>query len=180
MSIPDRIIAFDSSLERSAWASFTEGEYSWDARSFIKSADPDFPDLRFNAWRNWAQFAIRGEQPEVCVYEKPTTHGQGSGGAQIMLEMTLRELLAIRRIPKMFIYPSHLKNHITGNGHATKEMMMEAVRARIPYYNPLEDKGGDIADALAQVLWVQDGAPESKAALAKQAAKIKSCKEAVQ
>lgn len=172
-----RIIAFDSSLARSAWAAYNPSGYFWDAQSFIKADDKRFPDLRFSAWRQWAGQALDDVQPEVVIYEVPTTHGQGKGEAQIMLMMTLRELCAVRQIPVVSIYPAHLKKHVAGDGKAEKKDMMRAVSLRVPEYSIWEDIGGDVADALGMLLWYQDGAPESDAAKAK--AKRKARKKAV-
>jgi len=160
-----KIIAFDSSLQRSAWASFNGEDYEWDARSFIKPKDKDFPDARFSEWRKWADAALAWHEPELCVMEVATTHGQGSGAPQIMLMMTLRELCAVRKIPVVSIYPTHLKAHTCGNGKADKAQMMQAVAVRVPEYSGVEDVGSDIADSLAMLLWFQDAMPPSAAAL---------------
>jgi len=165
------IIAFDSSLKRSAWAGVRDGVVMWDSRSFIKPNDKEFPDLRFHEWRLWAAGAIEFIEPSVCVLELPTPHGGASGKPQIMLEMTLRELCAVRRIKVKAIYPTALKLYLTGNGKADKSEMMQAVAARINGYDPVLDIGGDVGDALAQILWMQDGAPESQAAQKRRAKK---------
>lgn len=169
-----KIIAFDSSLQRTGVAFYRDGAWFWEAKSFIVPRDKGFPDARFADWREWAASLIDYVQPDACVYEVPTTHGQGKGEAQIMLMMTLRELCAVRRIPTLAIYPAHLKKHLTGDGQADKAAMMRAVAARVPEYNPVDDDGGDIADALAMLLWHQDGAPPSQASRDKAARKARS------
>lgn len=171
-----RIAAFDSSLARSAWASFDGNAYAFDAQSFIKPRDAKWPDERFADWRAWADAALQYTQPDVCIYEKPTPTGNASGAPQIMLEMTLRELCAVRRIPVLSIYPTHLKAHICGDGKADKAAMMAAVSARVWPYCAAKDEGGDIADALGIVLWYLDGAPPSAAELKRRAKKAKKVK----
>lgn len=170
-----KIIAFDSSLKRSAMAAYDGNEWLWEARSFIESADKAFPDARFAQWRAWASCALdmtfEDGPPNVVIYEVPTTHGQGTGEAQIMLMMTLRELCAVRKIKTFPIYPSHLKKVTTGDGHADKAAMMAAVAARVPEYSGVEDDGGDIADSIAMVLWFWDGAAPSESSV-KQAARM--------
>lgn len=172
-----RIIAFDSSLARSAFAAFDGESYYWEAKSFIKPADKAFPDARFSEWRKWAEYALDdtfdGAWPHLVIYEIPTTLGQGSGEAQIMLMMTLRELCAARKIPMAKIYPAHLKSFLTGNGKADKAAMMAAVAARVPEYSGVEDEGGDIADSIGMLLWAANGAPISEAEAKRRAKKLK-------
>jgi len=173
-----RIIAFDSSLARSAWASWDGQKYRWDARSFIKPEDKAFPDARYADWRKWASMALKTSDPELVIYEMPTPTGNASGAPQIMLMMTLRELCAVRRIPVKAIYPTHLKAHISGNGNADKAAMMAAVAARVPAYRGVEDEGADIADACAMILWHADGMPPSAAELRRREKKENGTKAA--
>lgn len=153
------VLAFDSSLERSAWAVLCDGRAFWEARSFIKPRIKEWPDLRFHDWRLWAEMTLDQWKPEEVVYEKPTPRGGASGAPQIFLEMTLRELCAVRRIPVRSIYPASLKLHVAGHGHADKEAMMAEAAKRFPLYRADEDPGGDVADALGMLVWFRDGAP---------------------
>lgn len=158
----DCILTFDLSLKRSAFACCSDGVIKWGSRSFIEASDPKLPDLRFNEYRKWLVQLIGTTNPTAVIYEKPTTHGQGSGEAQIMLEMTLRELCAVRGIRPKYIYPASLKLYITGSGRAEKPQMMAVIAAKFPGYDPTQDVGGDIADALGLLVWARDGCPPSQ------------------
>jgi crossover junction endodeoxyribonuclease RuvC len=58
-------------------------------------------------------------------------------------------LLAIRRanLPLLELKPNAVKKFLTGNGHASKEQMQDAVRARLRLAEPPDPP--DVADAIA-------------------------------
>jgi hypothetical protein len=153
------ILAFDSSLERSAYAALVDGVPAWATQSFIKPSVKGNMDLRYAEWRDWALMALDCWLPSEVVYERPTPQGAGSGHAQIFMEYTVRAYCAERNIIFHAIYPSTLKKHVTGRGDADKEAMMRAMREAWPTYANCSDPGGDIADALGLLKWRQDGAP---------------------
>lgn len=97
-----------------------------------------------------------------------------------MLKFTLLTLCDLRKIPTKSLYPNHLKSFAAGDGNATKEQMQAVIAQRFPQYDPAQDDGADIADALALILWARAGFPPSQAELDRQAKKarksLKACK----
>ena len=88
-------------------------------------------------------------EPDAAAVEAIFAHYKHPATAISMGHARGVILLAIRRanLPLLELKPNAVKKFLTGNGHASKEQMQDAVRARLRLAEPPDPP--DVADAIA-------------------------------
>jgi Holliday junction resolvasome RuvABC endonuclease subunit len=178
-----RVLTLDMSMTRTGWAfqrpAKDGGIKVYTGAISFPVTDKAFPHRRYSVFAAFIVAAIKELRPDVIVFEENTARRAGAE-ALIFLKMRLLEICAKHRIPTKSIYPATLKKHFTGNDKADKPQMMAVAAERFAEYDPTNDEGADIADALALLHWWRDGCPPSQASVdkAKKREAIKAAKKA--
>lgn len=128
-----RLATLDASLSRTGWTTYdlTTGELTYDTVSFPIS--PGEPGPGFSLFDRWSLKWLAQWQPDLLAIEQPTQRGWAPTlygttmcGIAIM-NVTRAEAGAFMVVP-----PRKIKKHATGNGNASKDMMLESAKAKWP------------------------------------------------
>jgi len=108
----------------------------------------------FNRFRQFLLDRITILSPRLIVYEAPLIHAGMTHIGTVMrlfgLAAHTEEIGFAREVRVEKANNSTVKKHATGNGHAKKPEMMDAIRAR--GWQPEND---NVGDALAVLLWAE-------------------------
>lgn len=157
------VLALDPSFTCTGWAMRQfSGKVECGAKSFLLNTKEmkAWPARRFSQFTFWLEWMVRDLKVEVIVFEE-CTPGMASRDRDALVGIKTRilEVAAMHSIPTLTIYPSTLKKHATQNGFAKKEDMKAEAERQYAFYDPTEDPGGDMADALMLLSWFEAGAP---------------------
>ncbi len=152
-----KILTFDNSLRRTGWAAQTPDGMMCGAKAFPKTAACS-PYLRYIEYAGFIKGLFDRFDPDIVLFEEPTPNGFDREAL-----ITLKSLLCMEcveyGVPHKSIYPSTLKKLITGSGDADKAAMMAEIASRYENYDPANDDGGDVADAISLLEWHEAGCP---------------------
>lgn len=145
------ILALDISLKTGFAYGAGADSIRFGTRDFTGvSPDNAVRGRRFNRWLCELMTEI---QPHDVYIEKGFyKNGLPTTALLWGLNWEANRVAEIRNIPRAEIIPASIKKFITGNGRATKEQVMEAVRAR--GYGIGNDHEGD---AVALLLYAMEG-----------------------
>lgn len=107
--------------------------------------------VRGRMFRRWVAGLLDELEPHELCIEKPIFfHGARSGATTLLhgLAWEAHRAAELRNIPRHDVYPQTLKKHVTGNGHAKKDEVMEAVKTA--GHNVQNDNE---ADAVAMLMY---------------------------
>ena len=110
--------------------------------------------MRFLRFRNWLDaFEVPGTTPDLVVFEEVRRH-LGTDAAHVYggLLATLAAWCESRIIPYQGVPVGAVKKHATGKGNASKQAVIDAMRAR--GHAPADDNE---ADALAIFHYAREG-----------------------
>jgi crossover junction endodeoxyribonuclease RuvC len=98
---------------------------------------------------------LRGWRPDLAVVEKFFFYRSSTTIAVVQARGVLLMTLARFRVPVAEFPPMQIKQALTGNGHADKQQVLEAVMRELDLDSP--PRPDDAADALAAALtgWFQ-------------------------
>lgn len=91
--------------------------------------------------------------PKKLIIEKTSSFSGGFVTGQVsMVSGVILAAAGRHSIPVEFVYPTHVKKIITGNGKATKALMKKAIEARLKNYTVIGKPDSDHAfDAIANI-----------------------------
>ncbi len=106
----------------------------------IRGESPGMLYLRFGGWLE-KMHEIMMKKLAMVIYEQAHHRGGAATQVGVGLQTKVLEFCAKYEIECMAIHSGTLKKYSTGNGAASKETMIEAVKAK--GYSPLNDDEAD-------------------------------------
>jgi len=116
----------------------------------VKGESPGMLYLRFGGWLE-KMHKIMMNKLALIIYEQAYNKGDAATQVGVGLQTKVQEFCAKYEIECIMVKTSILKKYSTGNGGASNESMVEAVRAK--GYNPLND---DEADAFLMLEYAKN------------------------
>ena len=106
--------------------------------------------MRYLRFTNWLTELDRLSGPVEAIYFEEVRRHAGTDASHVYggLMATLTAWAELRGIPYQGVPVGTIKLHVTGKGNASKQAMIDAVRAR--GFHPADDNE---ADAIAILLW---------------------------
>ena len=152
------ILAIDPG-KSSGWASIVDGHIESGVEKFTveRGESRGMLFLKFNRWLNKIFDLV---EPELVVYEM--AHMRGGAASEVLLGMTTRimEMCERKFVDNyMKVHSATLKKFATGDGRASKEMMVKYAQEKFNNYFVVDDNE---ADALWMLEYGREMYGESK------------------
>jgi len=151
-----KILALDLG-STTGWAMIKEGKvFQYGERTFKGDRA-----IRFEAMRKWLKSMTAHDHPELIIFERPFCRGMHATRSLWGMAAVAEGVAVWRGIPSLDIVPCTLKKWATGNGRASKALMIEAASdmlypGAVAFDLGLRDLGEHEADAIILGLYAHE------------------------
>lgn len=153
------LLSFDpASFKNLGWSILSTKDSRIESGTLCFNATKDNPSAVLYPLWLIADSYIESFKPDKLIIEKTSSFSGGFITGQVsMVTGVILAAAGKHETPIEFVYPTHVKKVITGNGKATKTLMKKAVNARLKKYTCVNMPDSEHAyDAAANIFCYLD------------------------